>query len=390
MPTLPFKLSANYASFTEARGVAPRTFQSNALASHPAENLQARDTKHQGTITQTGETPFDWSTKCQGTTSVVPNALPEKWRALAPAAFHPAGCPRSRFWDLGYHDRLAFYAVQALIDEADLTPKPALVDRRGSGAHPDLTLESMHRSAHALFPCFQSIAQTSAGKVPGLALRAQLAAIGRDGESRMFAATGGSNSHKGAIWSLGLLVAGAVLSPDPAHPLAVASVAGRLARFPDSNAPHAPTHGTRVLERYGATGARGEAQQGFPHVVHIGLPALLHARSRGVPENCARLDALMAIMASLGDTCLLHRGGLPALHAAQQGARLVLAAGGASTPRGLALLLQLHAELLRRNASPGGSADLLAATLFLDSISNPSAARKSAAARFEKEDSWKN
>jgi len=90
------------------------------------------------------------------------------------------------------------------------------------------------------------------------------------------------------------------------------------------------------------------------------------ARAQGADETCARLDALMAIMASLDDTCLLHRGGLPALEAAQSGARAVLAAGGSGKPAGWRALLRLDAELLARNASPGGCADLLAACLFLD------------------------
>lgn len=282
-----------------------------------------------------------------------------KWRAPAP----PQTAAR----------RLAAHAVQALIDEATLTPKPALVDQRGNGAHADLTLELMHRSARALFLCFEAIAAESTGVVPSRQLRERLGAIGRRGEARMFAVTRGTNSHKGAIWSLGLLVAGAAICSDLRDPFAIASAAGTIARFRDSCAATAITHGARVQRAYRVTGARGEAQQGFPHVLRIGLPALLDARFRGVPEYRARLDALLAIMAELDDTCLLHRGGLPALRAARQGARRVLDGGGTSTARGMALLLELDAELLKMNASPGGSADLLAATIFLDSITRPSA-----------------
>jgi triphosphoribosyl-dephospho-CoA synthase len=101
-------------------------------------------------------------------------------------------------------------------------------------------------------------------------------------------------------------------------------------------------------------------------VVDIGLPTLQGARSRGIGQTCARLDALMAIMASLEDTCLLHRGGLDALAAAQNGARVVLSCGGTSTTAGWSALLALDNDLVARNASPGGCADLLAACLFLD------------------------
>jgi triphosphoribosyl-dephospho-CoA synthase len=115
-------------------------------------------------------------------------------------------------------------------------------------------------------------------------------------------------------------------------------------------------------------GARGEAQAAFPHAIRVGLPTLRAARDRTAPEDCARLDALMAIMASLDDTCLLHRGGLAALAAAQAGAKAVLAAGGTASPVGLQRLHRLHADLMARWASPGGSADLLAVTLFLDRL----------------------
>ena len=86
----------------------------------------------------------------------------------------------------------------------------------------------------------------------------------------------------------------------------------------------------------------------------------------GADETCARLDALMAIMSSLDDTCLLHRGGRAALDIAQRGARAVLRAGGAASPGGWNLLLQLDRQLVSINASPGGCADLLAACIFLD------------------------
>jgi triphosphoribosyl-dephospho-CoA synthase len=146
----------------------------------------------------------------------------------------------------------------------------------------------------------------------------------------------------------------------------VAAQAGALARLPDRHAPALATHGSRACARYAVEGARGEARAGFPHVIDIGLPALRRTRRRGSDESSARLDALLAIMASLDDTCLLHRGGRVALRAAQRGAHEVLRRGGSATPAGRRRLLELDADLLSRWVSPGGSADLLAACLFLD------------------------
>ncbi len=262
---------------------------------------------------------------------------------------------------------LSTLAVSALIEEAELTPKPALVDRRGSGAHHDLDLPRLRRSAMALQDGFADIARAAAVEKSPLRLREQIGRIGRDMERRMLEATGGSNAHRGAIWALGLLVAAAAqLSATNAARIAAAAAA--LARLPDRFAPRPLSNGERVRLRFGATGARGEAQAGFPHAIGVGLPALRAARDRGVPEDCAQLDALMAIMASLDDTCLLHRGGPAALDAAKAGARAVLAAGGTAAPAGIERLHRLHAELMALWASPGGSADLLGVTLFLDRL----------------------
>jgi triphosphoribosyl-dephospho-CoA synthase len=266
---------------------------------------------------------------------------------------------------------LADHAVAALIDEAHLTPKPALVDRRGSGAHRDLDLATMIRSANALQPGFAAMARAAAGRSAGGSLREELAAIGRDAEGAMLAATGGSNAHRGAIWVLGLLVAGAAMAGDDRSAPAIARRAASVARHDDRFAPRSASNGVRACERYGVSGARGEARAGFPHVVRIGIPALLAARARGCDEPSARLDALMAIMARLDDTCLLHRGGDAALAAAKAGAREVLARGGTASTAGRRALLRLDADLLSRNASPGGSADLLSAVLLLDRLAAP-------------------
>ncbi|HVE08418.1 MAG TPA: triphosphoribosyl-dephospho-CoA synthase [Paraburkholderia sp.] len=322
---------------------------------------------------------------------------------------------------------LARHATAALIEEAELTPKPALVDGRGSGAHRDLDLPTMRRSARALEATFAALARAARYRIPSATLRAELAQIGRAGEQAMLHATDGSNAHRGAIWIVGLLVAGAAMASvaarsdggsagrgaasgsgtgggvaataasisvgeragaaaavslaGPAHSVAdaseasvahaarICSLGAQIACFPDRFAPPADTHGEAVRRRYQVGGARREAQDGFPHVVGIGLPALRHARAQGAGENAARVDALLAIMASLDDTCLLHRAGRTGLQAAQRGAQRVLAAGGSATPAGAAALNVLERALIALNASPGGAADLLAATLFLDKLS---------------------
>jgi triphosphoribosyl-dephospho-CoA synthase len=262
---------------------------------------------------------------------------------------------------------VAELARQALIAEAELTPKPGLVDRRGSGSHPDLSLELMRRSASAIAPYFADMVIASRAIFISPALRSEVAAIGRAAESAMLQATNGSNSHKGAIWVLGLLATAAGQDYNSTAE-DIAKDAGFLARLPDRAQPQLVSHGDVVKARYGATGARGEACSGFPHVVRVGLPALREARSKGCTETNSRLFALLSIMVRLEDTCVLYRGGVDALTAVREGAAEVLVAGGPGTFAGDKAMRRLDQELFTRRVSPGGSADLLAATLFLDAL----------------------
>jgi triphosphoribosyl-dephospho-CoA synthase len=270
---------------------------------------------------------------------------------------------------LSLAERLADLAVDALIDEADLSPKPALVDRRGNGAHTDLYLGLMHASALSLWPAFKEMAEAAIefGEV-GLPLREAIGLIGREGEAVMLATTGGVNTHRGAIWALGLLVAAAALESTNTKASAVTVRAARLALLDDRYAPRPLSHGAQVAQRYGARGAREEAQLGFPAVIQRALPQLKRSRAAGHGEQSARLDALLAIMTNLADTCVLYRAGEQGLQTMQLGAQAVLDAGGSASLAGRRRLHDLDEQLIALNASPGGAADLLAACLFIDRI----------------------
>ena len=262
---------------------------------------------------------------------------------------------------------IARHATHALIEEASLTPKPALVDGRGHGAHRDLSLSLLLHSAQVLEPYFTQIAETARCHATDFHLREELGAIGREAECAMLRVTNGINTHRGAIWALGLLVAGAAQS-ETSNESEICRRAAALAAIPDSARPTYISNGLNVQTKYGANGARAEAIAGFPHIINKGLPALRAALKEGKSETDARLYALLTIMTTLEDTCLLHRGGRAALEAAQRGAAQVLACGGYSTVEGKTAMKHLHENLMTLWASPGGSADMLASTLFVDRI----------------------
>ncbi|WP_028531026.1 triphosphoribosyl-dephospho-CoA synthase [Paenibacillus sp. HW567] len=260
---------------------------------------------------------------------------------------------------------LAAKAVQALVDEALLTPKPGLVDTRDSGSHSDMSIGLMIKSARALEETFQRIADASYLHPVDQSLREKIASIGREGEQQMFSATNGVNTHKGAIWALGLLTSARAACPGECDPHRIMSTAGQIASFEDRYQPSAPTNGQAVQRKYKVMGAAEEAKLGFPHIREAALPALLRARAGGKAEDEARIEALLALMSKVEDTCILHRGSLEDLAAIQRMAGACLSADGFRSQTGRKLFYRLSEYCTTRRLSPGGSADLLAATLFL-------------------------
>jgi triphosphoribosyl-dephospho-CoA synthase len=267
---------------------------------------------------------------------------------------------------LGAHGT-AELAVAALHTEIDLSPKPGLIDRRGPGAHTDMTLAMLHDSAESLHAALRECFYTARELDVGPGLRARIGLIGRKGEEAMLDTTGGVNTHRGALWALGLLAA--AVGAGATTTTHVTAVAAALARYPDpaiDQRAASNSHGAQARRRYGISGALGQAQAGFPHVIRHALPAVRAGRP---------LDGLLSVMAHLDDTCLLHRGGARGLADVQAGARAVLAAGGMDTSPGRQRFFELDCLCIGRRLSPGGSGDLLAAALFLDALERRSAPR---------------
>ena len=261
--------------------------------------------------------------------------------------------------------QLGAWARWALEQEALLTPKPALVDQLSDGAHQDMTLSLMLTSAKVLEPYFVQMAQVSAKLESISEVRAQIGQIGRDAEKAMLIATGGVNTHRGAIWALGLIVSAGHSPLNQPHDLFQQVAA--LANEPDRSlrATGALSNGQKVLKKYGLTGAKEEAQHGFPSIQQHALPMLLDRRYAGVNEQHGRIDTLLSLMAVLADTCVLSRAGLDGLAIMHQGAHRVLNAGGFASFEGRKAYQEYSHQLLAMRASAGGAADLLAATLLI-------------------------
>ncbi len=336
-------------------------------------------------------------------------------------------------WGLREDDRrrIGALSTQALLEEVAVTPKPGLVDRANNGAHRDMDLMRFQASAAALAPyweeCFlhgwqDAHVEEQDRACPRLPAEtfAALRPFGKRAERDMLAATGGVNTHKGAIFTLGVLC-GAIGRlwtaeaglPDTEAILNEAAAMTRETLEAELPAASWNTAGEAVYRKYGVRGIRGQAADGLPAVREISLPVFRKLLALGLDRNHAAAVSLLHLIAKVEDTNLLHRGGPEGAAWAKDAAAALLAAcrdepcssgirnecdlpeanpddGSAAKDRpagdcllrkpdkqGLSLhkipsleeIAELDRQFIEKNLSPGGCADLLAVTLFLDALS---------------------
>ena len=268
---------------------------------------------------------------------------------------------------------VASMAVRALLYEVATTPKPGLVDCANNGSHRDMDRFTFLDSATALTRYYHravQIGQEGAKERPEQTF-ARLKTAGLRGEREMFSATGGINTHKGAIYSLGTVCAavGRLWSAD--RPIAaVKDILCECSRMVSQQveadfaaiSAAGETAGERFYRLYGLRGIRGEMADGLPAVSEVGLPALQWGMEQGLSVQEAGVYVLLAIMARGTDTNLINRGGLTGAQWAVQQARDLLKNGTLHSREEVELLDQ---KMIERNLSPGGCADLLAVVYFL-------------------------
>lgn len=256
-------------------------------------------------------------------------------------------------------------AVLSLEEEVLLTPKPGLVDQKDTGSHKDLNLKIMLNSASSLASTFEKIAQISYGRNPNQDIREKIAEIGRQGEKKMFAATNNVNTHKGAIWALGLIASAFAIEKGKTSSFELLKTAGKIAQYSDGQyTQKLSTNGLKAISKYKVPGAQGEAALGFPTIRDFGLPAYNYYKALDYDEETTQTMTLMTLIANLPDTCILHRGGEEGLEIAQKKANEIIETND------LTRLESMNKLFIKLNISPGGSADLLATIIFLNKLNN--------------------
>jgi triphosphoribosyl-dephospho-CoA synthase len=267
---------------------------------------------------------------------------------------------------------IAAQAVLALLRELAAWPKPGLVSHVDSGSHTDMDAAILQASAETLRPFFAELARAGRDGAD----MGRLTAIGLRAERAMLAVTGGVNTHRGAIFGLGLLCAAAgTVAELSSQGVAVAPV--RLGDIvmrrwaPEIGRGPIPlfSHGAEALRRYGVGGARAEAAGGFRSVYEVGWPALRQGRLLQPDDaDAPPVQACFALIAVVCDTNLLHRGGADGMRFASEAAASFLSQGGVGSPDWRARAAAAHTAFVARRLSPGGCADLLAMTLFVDAL----------------------
>lgn len=266
---------------------------------------------------------------------------------------------------------IAALAVESLIAEVRTTPKPGLVDCRNNGSHTDMDIDTFTASANALNPYFEKcvkIGQETADLPPAETFPA-LRDAGLEAERAMYRATNDVNTHKGAIYTMGILCGslGRLWTPEApfAETDAILSLCKEMTALSvkaDFAAMTGVTAGERLYLQKGLTGIRGQVAAGLPAAADIALPVFERCLKNGFSPNDAGAVTLVHLIAQVEDTNLYHRGGDAGAAFAADSARALL-----PDPT-IAQIEELDDAFIPRNLSPGGCADLLAVTYFLHSL----------------------
>lgn len=275
-------------------------------------------------------------------------------------------------------NKIASFAVESMLYEVSATPKPGLVDRNNSGAHHDMDYFTFMSSAAALHDSFDEFVKIGwqHRHRPVEEVLPYLREAGKKAEFKMFSFTHGVNTHKGMIFTLGILCGcvGWLFGKQPLTFENLSECSAKMCQgicekeYAGLEGKTELTKGERMYLEYGCTGVRGEVEKGYQTVKQFSLPCYTELRQASVSVNDALVQTLLHLIADTWDTNILSRHDMEAMKYCQKSAQKVLASGGIFTERGRTELLKMDKDFIERYVSPGGCADLLAVTHFVYSL----------------------
>jgi len=259
-------------------------------------------------------------------------------------------------------------ALRALLYEVATLPKPGLVDPIGHSTHPDMDVYIFIDSSASLIPYFENcIAAVQTADDDLLNLFEKIRVLGIEAEERMFTATNGINTHKGAIFSLGIILTAFAYAQKNYANYTLNDIQAIIQQMTcnilDDFHHHQDTAGEKQFAKYHLTGARGEAYRGFPTVFKIGVPYLTQAN--GTTQE-KLINTLLFLAANVEDSNLLKRSDDPQIFEwVKSQIEIFFKRGGYHTNAGKQFLNRLNHEFTKQNLSLGGTADMLIATIFV-------------------------
>ena len=276
-----------------------------------------------------------------------------------------------------YSINIASLAIQAMLYEVSCHPSPGLVSITSCGAHQDMDYFTFLESATALIKPLIYCAEVGFSPSTPKEIFDKIRQIGQAGEEQMFQKTGGVNTHKGMLFLLGVccaaggkvLYSGAGFSAlqgmikDMTAGLVERELSSRCGDFKQADE-FALTHGERLYLKYQVEGIRGEVQRGLPTVFDFSLG--FYQKNQRLSKNHRLVHTLVGIMQFCEDANILHRHSPETLREVQARAQKIMSLGGVKTLAGLKAIEVMDEDFSQRKISPGGSADLLGTTVFLD------------------------
>jgi len=277
---------------------------------------------------------------------------------------------------------IASLAQRAILYEVSTTPKPGLVDRDNPGSHMDMDFFTYMASSSVLYRGFFQCALEGLcfDEVDNTKLLKKIRGHGRECEMAMFKATSGVNTHKGIIFSLGILsaVVGNLYKKHGFQNFPVEVICEEVKKvakdltlrdFKDVSSKKVLTHGERLYKEFGYTGIRGEIESGFITIQKNTVGIMRHwTINKQLSMNDVFLEIIINLMAESEDTNVLIRGGIDNLKRVKSISREFLKLGGMKQFKAREKLEQINEDFIKKNLSPGGSADLLAVSIFLGMI----------------------
>lgn len=276
--------------------------------------------------------------------------------------------------------KISIMAYEALLEEVNLSPKPGLVDRLNNGSHQDMTIETFYSSANAIAPYFTNYIQIGyEHKGTPLELFDKMRFEGAKAEKEMMRATKNINTHKGANFSFAVILGalgkyeqtflGEVYSMKDIHLVLdyTSKMCEGLASrdFLDLNQKKSLSNGEKLYLKTGITGIRGEAESGYASLEKVLLPQLLAYKELTRDER--NLRGFIDLMSAVEDSNIYHRGGLEGIQFLKKEA-LLIKEKDLTYEELITEMSELDQKMIKKNLSPGGSADLLSLGIFLFSL----------------------